>query len=185
MNERHPSSPPSSPRRDDVTSPTSRDTATTTDVEEANNSNVRIGTPSSSASRTPVHHDDDDMTEINIDDADQMGGSNFVSRLERIHGRNTNGGTSRFFWSEEEERAYEIQRREQLNQELLRIQKRNFIQFTILCMVPLFLLVLVVVSSLTSNQSCNGYEIATCAYEERSFLNAFTRRCICKGFAMK
>jgi hypothetical protein len=113
------SSPPSSPTRYDGTtvadaSPINTRSSTNRnvrDIEEANNT-------SPSSPRTPVYSgnngdhqpqggdddDDDDMTEINIDEGEHVGGSNFVSRLERIHGRNYNGigasGTSRFFWSE-------------------------------------------------------------------------------------
>jgi hypothetical protein len=169
-------------------------TTTTTTSPTSSSPNNRT-TITSTGGNQHQHHDDDDddMTEINIDEGEHTGGSNFVSRLERIHGRNNangdgtgaGGGTSRFFWSEDEERAYEEQRRERLNEELLRVQKKNFIHFTILCMVPIFLLVLVLVSSLTSKNTCNGYEIASCQYEERSFMNAFARRCICTAFDMK
>ena len=85
---------------------------------------------------------------------------------------------------QEEERAYESQRRVRLNEELIRIQKKNFIHFTILCLLPLFLLVLVLVSSFTAKGTCDGYEISSCKFEDRSFMNAFVRRCICTAFTM-
>lgn len=154
-----------------------------------NDNDERSPSPSMTSRRPPMSNhndnlnDDDDMTEINIDEGDHISGSNFVSRLERMHDRN-NGNTSRFFWSEEEERVYQDQRRERLSEELLRIQRKNFVHFTILCMVPLLLLLLVVISSLSSKETCDGYEIASCEFEERSFMNAFARRCICTAFTM-
>ena len=68
---------------------------------------------------------DDDMTEINIEEGDQGLGSQYVSRLERLN----DNRTGQMFWTEEEEAAYEEQRRERLSEELHRIQRTNFIPF--------------------------------------------------------
>ena len=57
---------------------------------------------------------DDDMTEINIEEGDQGLGSQYVSRLERLN----DNRSGQMFWTEEEEAAYEEQRRERLNEEL-------------------------------------------------------------------
>jgi hypothetical protein len=71
-----------------------------------------------------------------------------------------------------------------LTEELAIIQKTNFIHFGILCLVPIFLLLLVLISSISKQGSCNGYEGVTCEYEERAFMNAFSTRCICTAFTM-
>ena len=73
-------------------------TATVSSSPITRSGDITISTPAASPTG---ENDADDMTEIDIDEGDHVSGSNFVSRLERIHGRNNNGmGTSRFFWSE-------------------------------------------------------------------------------------
>jgi hypothetical protein len=79
----------------------------------------------------------------------------------------------------EEEETYEEQRREQLNNELVRIQRTNFIHFGVLCMLPVFMLVLVVITSFRQSGTCEGYETYTCDFEQKEFMNAFVSRCIC------
>jgi len=63
--------------------------------------------------------------------------------------------------------------------------RNNFVHFGILCLVPIFLLVLVLVSSFSDNSTCEGYEIASCKHEDRIFMNAFASRCICSAFEIK
>uniref|UniRef100_A0A7S3VGH4 Uncharacterized protein n=1 Tax=Chaetoceros debilis TaxID=122233 RepID=A0A7S3VGH4_9STRA len=122
---------------------------------------------------------DDDMTEINLDEADQISGR-YISRLERT--RNSDGSQ---LWTAEEEESYEEQRRINLTEELVRIQRTNFIHFSVLCSIPLFLLALVLVNSFQGNEECVGLEGAECQFEQRIFMNAFSKRCICKSFVLE
>ena len=125
-------------------------------------------------------HIDDDMTEINIEEGDQVLGSQYVSRLERLN----DNRAGQMFWTEEEEAAYEEQRRERLSEELQRIQRTNFIHFGILCLVPVFLLVLVIASAFNTKGPCEGFGDSECRWEERMFMNAFATKCICTGFGL-
>eukprot|EP01083_Nonionella_stella_P135943 413507_1 len=87
--------------------------------------------------------EEDEMTEVDVDDEGNNAGE-YISRLERMI---QNNNTSHNFTPEEEE-AYEQQRREQLHEELVRIQRTNFMHFGILCMLPILMLVLVLITSL-------------------------------------
>lgn len=136
------------------------------DVEEPMS---EIHTPSSSS------FDDDEMTEVNVDDEGNNDGE-YISRLERTIQHNDGNQN---VLSPEEEETYEEQRREQLNNELVRIQRTNFIHFGVLCMLPVFMLVLVVITSFRQSGTCEGYETYTCDFEQKEFMNAFVSRCIC------
>ena len=82
----------------------------------------------------------------------------------------------------------EARRRTILLREIRRLQRSSFIHFVILCMIPTILLlaVLVTVFSDADSDACvvsaadSGF---TCTLEARSFLNAFTTRCICESVA--
>ena len=75
---------------------------------------------------------------------------------------------------------YEQSRREDLMDELDRVQRQNLIQFIALCLIPCCLLVMIMMSSFgDSDVPCVGVEGAACEYERRVFMNAYSRRCIC------
>jgi hypothetical protein len=86
-----------------------------------------------------------------------------------------------FIYSQAEEEEFEQARREHLHQELLRIQRTNFYHFGLICLVPLVMLLLVVITSLNQDGSCEADFGTECFYENRGFMSAFARQCICKG----
>jgi hypothetical protein len=72
----------------------------------------------------------------------------------------------------------EERRRNVLLRELQRVQKASFIQFVLLCLIPTSLLFILVATVIGGDEDC-GSEATMCVKEARTFLNAFTTRCIC------
>ena len=78
-------------------------------------------------------------------------------------------------------------RREAIHRELERVQRANFIHFLVLCLVPTTLLIIVIAAIVGEDTECghsgeidnNG--LTVCEREPRSFVNAFTSRCICEA----
>jgi hypothetical protein len=58
-------------------------------------------------------------------------------------------------------------------------KKRTFASRTY--SVPLAMLILVVITSLNQDGSCEADFGTECYFENSGFMNAFARRCICKG----
>ena len=82
-------------------------------------------------------------------------------------------------WLEHPGTERETHRRNVLLRELRRVQRASFMHFLILCLIPVVLLVVVlVIVSGSSGDGCQS-ETSFCEIEERSFLNAFTTRCVC------
>jgi predicted nucleic acid-binding Zn ribbon protein len=71
-------------------------------------------------------------------------------------------------------------RRNILLRELHRVQRASFIHFLILCLIPTCLLVIVIATVLGQDDECNS-EATTCTKEARTFINAFTTRCVCEA----
>ena len=88
-------------------------------------------------------------------------------------------------WTDEEREEYQERRRESLGQELNLVQRTNCIHFSIMCLVPIALIVMVLMNSFHNDGICDGYEIAGCERVERSFMNAFGNKCVCYGFALE
>jgi hypothetical protein len=130
------------------------------------------------------HNDSDDattqMTEINISQT----ASNDDTYYDNIHLNNINTNMNNLLWTEEERTSYQQRRRESLGIELNRIQRSNCIHFSILCSIPLALLVIVLFNSLSDDSSCVGFENVICERNERSFLNAFGNKCVCYAFTL-
>ena len=82
------------------------------------------------------------------------------------------------FWNAEDDAANEERRREALLGEIQRSQKSNFVHFLMLCLVPTSLLLIVVASVVGESIECDNFPVK-CVAEPRSFINAFTSRCIC------
>jgi len=82
-------------------------------------------------------------------------------------------------WEPSEEAT--AQRRRAIHQEVERIQRANFLHFMVLCLVPTTLLIIVIAAILSEDGECNGDVdgLTICQREPRSFVNAFTSRCIC------
>lgn len=81
-------------------------------------------------------------------------------------------------WNAEDDAANEERRREALIGEIQRSQRSNFVHFLLLCLVPTSLLLIVVASVVGESNECEGFPI-NCSAEPRTFINAFTSRCIC------
>ena len=81
---------------------------------------------------------------------------------------------------------YEESRREDLMDELDRVQRQNLMQFLALCLIPCCLLVMIMMSSFNDKDvPCVGIDGAACEYETRVFMNAYSRRCICDAINIR
>lgn len=81
-------------------------------------------------------------------------------------------------WNAEDDAANEERRREALLGEIQRSQRSNFVHFLMLCLVPTSLLLIVVASVVGESTECDNFPVH-CVAEPKSFINAFTSRCIC------
>lgn len=81
-------------------------------------------------------------------------------------------------WLEQNGPEMERRRRNILMRELERVQRASFIHFILLCLIPTALLIIVIVTVLSDEEDC-GSEMTRCQQEPRTFVNAFTTRCIC------
>jgi len=70
-------------------------------------------------------------------------------------------------------------RREAIRKEVERVQRANAIHFALLCLVPTSLLLIVIAAIVSEDSECSGDGLTVCEREPRSFVNAFTTRCIC------
>lgn len=70
-------------------------------------------------------------------------------------------------------------RREAIRTEVERMQRNNCIHFAVLCLVPTSLLLIVMAAILSEDGECSGDGLTVCEREPRTFVNAFTTRCIC------
>jgi hypothetical protein len=111
-------------------------------------------------------------TNNSTDDSD----NETVIFIDTPSGRNQDGSYDNGFdWMEP---ANEEHRRTILHQELHRIQRSAFLQFVGLCLFPIAVIIFVIVTAAQDDEVC-GSAATQCAPEPRTFLNAFTTRCIC------
>mmetsp|Transcript_25617 Transcript_25617/g.38273 ORF Transcript_25617/g.38273 Transcript_25617/m.38273 type:complete len:187 (-) Transcript_25617:27-587(-) len=110
------------------------------------------------------YYSDDDSTETVIEE-------NYARRVIDQGGE--------FLWNEDDE-AHEQRRREIIRAELERVQRSNFMHFMVLLLVPTCLLMVIFINVLTENADCDGAS-PHCENEPRSFINAFTTRCVCSA----
>lgn len=123
--------------------------------------------PSSDESDQDEHDqndEDDDLTVIILDQAE--------------HGMDQNSG-----WAEQDTPEMEERRRNVLLRELQRVQRASFIHFMILCLIPTSLLFIVIATVLGEDQECES-AATTCEKEARTFINAFTTRCVCDAITV-
>jgi len=111
--------------------------------------------------------DDDDVTVIVLD-----------------HSPNENEGQRlTIAWTGDAGPQVEERRRAIMLRELQRVQRSSFMHFVILCLIPTVLLFVVIATIVSDDEEC--YSEATLCYKEpRSFINAFTTRCICEAIAV-
>ena len=131
------------------TTPAIRPDPSTSDVENA-------------AEEGAQEDDDDDVTVIVLDNSD----SNNLIRSEMMS------------WIERAGPEMEERRRHVLMRELRRVQRASFIHFALLCVVPTILLLVVIATVLGEEEECVS-DVTFCELEPRSFVTAFTTRCIC------
>ena len=116
----------------------------------------------------------------NIDNDEEQ---ELIVQVPQHSNNNTLGGGVQFtippVWEPSEEAT--AQRRRAIHQEVERIQRANFLHFMVLCLVPTTLLIIVIAAILSEDGECNGDVdgLTVCQREPRSFVNAFTSRCIC------
>jgi hypothetical protein len=112
-------------------------------------------------------NDDDDLTVIILD----QGADNGMDQT------GANG------WSEQDSPEMEERRRNVLLRELQRVQRASFIHFMILCLIPTSLLFIVIATVLGEDKECDS-AATTCEKEARTFINAFTTRCVCDAITV-
>lgn len=109
---------------------------------------------------------DDDMTIIELDIGD--------ARLQE----------QAVAWIEQTGPDMEQRRRNVLLRELRRVQRTSFLHFLILCLIPLLLVVVVLITVLGDNEDCLS-DLSFCYLEPRTFMNAFTTRCVCESLLVE
>lgn len=137
----------------------------------------------------PTTEGDTDAT--NNDTASSPGDNDDTTEVTEINvppsydNSNYNNPQAHRLWTDEAREAYEERRREALTTELNRVQRTNFIHFSIMCLVPIGLIGLVLMNSFTDNGVCEGFGVAQCERVRRSFLNAFGNDCVCLGITLQ
>ena len=86
-------------------------------------------------------------------------------------------------WSDPDSPEMEERRRNVLLRELQRVQRASFIHFMILCLIPTSLLFIVLATVLGEEDNCES-TATTCMKEARTFMNAFTTRCVCEAITV-
>lgn len=73
----------------------------------------------------------------------------------------------------------EERRRNVLIRELQRVQRASCLHFAVLCLIPAALLLVVLMALVLGEEECTS-DVTQCELEPRTFINAFTTRCICE-----
>jgi hypothetical protein len=87
-------------------------------------------------------------------------------------------------WIEQTGPEMEERRRNVLLGELRRVQRASFIHFVLLCLIPTALLIIVVATVVGDEEDCVS-EATFCELEPRTFVNAFTTRCVCDSIPVQ
>jgi hypothetical protein len=114
---------------------------------------------------------DDDVTIIGIDNNDVEQGERMQRALALA-------------WIQQNIPATEERRRNMLLRELQRTQRTNFIHFTLLCLIPTTLLIIVMTTVFGEDEDCSSIA-TTCVTEAGNFMNAYTTSCICDAVDVK
>lgn len=174
-----PVAPPSEPEQalDENLTPSVTETAPPQADEETNTTPLPIDdTPLPADPEQPVQDASNDDLDENCnnqnDDDDEM------TIITLDHDPEDDNHAAAMTWMEQNGPEMEQRRRNVLLRELQRVQRASFIHFILLCLIPTALLMIVVITVFGEEEYC-GSEITTCYQEARSFINAFTTRCIC------
>lgn len=111
-----------------------------------------------------TEEDDDDVTVIFLDNAEN--------------------GADMMSWMDRAGPEMEARRRQVLLRELRRVQRASFIHFSLLCLVPTVLLLVVIATVFGGEEECHS-DVTFCELEPRSFVTAFTTRCICDSIPVQ
>mmetsp|Transcript_10332 Transcript_10332/g.20919 ORF Transcript_10332/g.20919 Transcript_10332/m.20919 type:complete len:292 (-) Transcript_10332:117-992(-) len=111
--------------------------------------------------------DDDDDDDITIIMLDQNVVNESRSRQEDA-----------FAWIDSTAPEMEERRRSVLVRELRRVQRASFLHFVLLCLIPTALLIIVIATVAGEDEVCES-DATFCELEPRTFMNAFTTRCVC------
>mmetsp|Transcript_23948 Transcript_23948/g.42035 ORF Transcript_23948/g.42035 Transcript_23948/m.42035 type:complete len:187 (+) Transcript_23948:173-733(+) len=87
-------------------------------------------------------------------------------------------------WIDQDSPEMQQRRRNVLLRELQRVQRASFIHFMILCLIPTSLLFIVIATVLGEDEECES-AATSCEKEPRTFINAFTTRCVCDAITVK
>ena len=93
------------------------------------------------------------------------------------------GDNSPGVWADQDSPEMEERRRNVLLRELQRVQRASFIHFLILCLIPTSLLFVVIATVLGEEENCQSAD-TQCQKEPRTFINAFTTRCVCEAITV-
>lgn len=86
-------------------------------------------------------------------------------------------------WVDQDSPEMQERRRNVLLRELQRVQRASFIHFMILCLIPTSLLFIVIATVFGEDEECQS-AATTCEKEPRTFINAFTTRCVCDAITV-
>jgi hypothetical protein len=159
---------------------TSNDNGEATSASSSNNNNVITTSLNRHDVENPLNENNSSINEEEENDDEVQ---ELVIRIpsNSIHSNNNtnNNEPSIQFpnWTLNEEEINN--RREAIRTEIEHMQQSNFIHFAVLCLVPTSLLLIVIAAILSEDGECSGDGLTVCEREPRTFVNAFTTRCIC------
>ena len=149
---------------------------------DVNNNNIE-GAPSTTNENLHASSNNDDDDDNNDDDDDDEE-QELVVQVPQTNISTNNTTPTPFvlnplIYAEPTEEATAIRRLSILT-EVQRVQRANFIHFLVLCLVPTTLLIIVIIAIVSEDGECSSTNnLTVCEREARSFVNAFTSRCIC------
>lgn len=135
-----------------------------------------VNTPEEAPSESYVDRSNDHQSGDCSDDDDDV----TVIILESGSDADDAVGTG---WVDQDSPEMQERRRNVLLRELQRVQRASFIHFMILCLIPTSLLFIVIATVLGEDEDCES-AATTCQKEARTFVNAFTTRCICDAITV-
>jgi hypothetical protein len=121
------------------------------------------------SNRRPQSYDDsDNVTIIFLESENDVNQDN----------DNNTGNTPNWMERIDDDTIFDERRRTILLSELKRIQRSSFLNFVVLCAIPVILFTVMVIIVLGHEETCIS-TVTQCVLEPRTFVNAFTTRCIC------
>jgi len=136
-----------------------------TEIEQENQVGVTQRQEEGADNNYNEEEDDDDVTIIVLENDDE-------NDEVLAHG-----------WIDQDSPEMQERRRNVLLRELQRVQRASFIHFMILCLIPTSLLFIVIATVLGEDEECQS-AATVCEKEPRTFINAFTTRCVCDAITV-